>query len=171
MAMELTCPNCGGSVYSTDLTCISCGKPLPHAQLGKDVLPRVEEPTPVAASPAPKAPPSPSACSRGEGYRPLPMVTGVPWYRETVERMDSWWHIYPWVAVIFPVIAWFFLPASGAPDGVLAAAIVLSGLLTLGSVFWIIVDIMANQASWGWLFAFFFAYPIGFILYLFMGRD
>lgn len=170
MAMELTCPTCGAVVYATDQTCMSCGMALSHAQPGKGELPRVEEPPPAEV---PKAPAlhSPSARSRGESYRALPMVSAVPWYRETVERMDSWWNLYPWIAILLPVLAYFILPASGAPPGVIVGTMALSGLLTLGSVFWMVVDIMANQASWAWLIAFFFAYPIGFILYLLLGRD
>lgn len=163
MAEKRECPQCGATVYATDDVCMSCG-----ASLVKPQPPPQEEPTAATAEPSRRTPTPPR--------RPQP-VSQVPVPSRIVGTVGAFWDIFPWIALAItalPIILQFtsFDPTAALSQVMFIAAIGLQGVVGLALLFWIVVDVLEQQAGIWWIFiAIFGCYPIGFLVYLLTARQ
>ncbi len=164
MAEERKCPHCGERVYATDDVCMSCGKSLaPAAQ------PPAPQQPPAAPQP-PAQPPTPAPAPRP------PSSAGLPVTERIVGSVGGFWNIFPWLALAFSVLPYLMQFGVLQLPETLALAVMIplgifSGLIGLGLIFWVIVDVINQQAGIFWIPISICCSPIGLILYLLIGRQ
>jgi len=171
MAEERKCPHCGERVYATDDVCMSCGESLVAAQ-----PPAPEQPP--AAPQAPAQPPTPAPAPRP------PSSAGLPVTERIVGSVGGFWNIFPWLALALmvglPLAATFGTvavatavgPESTLPALLYIGAISLSVLVGAALTFWVVVDVLHQQAGIWWIFIILLVCgPIGLLMYLLMARE
>jgi hypothetical protein len=86
-----------------------------------------------------------------------------------VTRCGRFWDVYPWIGIACYVVLGL-ANAVDLPSVITVIAVIVYVPWLLLYIGWLVCDVIANGADWWWIAIGLFCYPIGFIVYLFMGR-